>query len=65
MITQSENDTREIRIFKRFLIERGTHQELQRTLKRKLPFQTTTVPNEWWDPRGEFTPTDSTKEPSK
>lgn len=54
MIARSENDTRELRNFKLFLIEHGAHRELERTLGRKLPFETTTLPNEYWDPRGEI-----------
>ena len=46
------------------MIERGAHKALEATLGKHLPFETTTVPNEFWDPRGEFTSTDSTKESS-
>jgi len=54
MITRSENDTRQLRLFKRFLIEDAAHKQLEKTLGKRLPFETTTVPNEFWDPRGEF-----------
>ena len=54
MITRSENDTRELRKFRRFLIENAAHKQLERALGKRLPFQTTTVENEYWDPRGEF-----------
>jgi hypothetical protein len=54
MITNSEHDTRELRLFKRFLLEDAAHKQLERTLGKRLPFETTTVPNEYWDPRGEF-----------
>lgn len=54
MIARSENDTRELRMFSRFLIEDAAHKQLERTLGKRLPFETTTVPNDWWDPRGEF-----------
>jgi len=68
MITRSESDTRELRKFGRFLIEHGAHKELERTLGKRLPFETTTVENEFWDPRGEFArppSTDDAKEPDR
>lgn len=54
MIGPTENDTRELRTFRRFLIEQAAHRQLERALGRKLPLDTATVPREWWDPRGEF-----------
>jgi hypothetical protein len=54
MITRSENDTRELRTFARFLRERDAHQELERVTGRRLPLETATVDRGWWDPRGEF-----------
>lgn len=54
MITRTENDTRELRTFKRFLMEHAAHKQLERALGNRLPFETATVPNEYWDPRGEF-----------
>jgi len=54
MIARSENDTRELRTFARFLRERAAHQELERLAGRRLPMETATVDREWWDPRGAF-----------
>lgn len=54
LITASENDTRELRTFSRFLQERAAHKELERVTGRELPMETATVDREWWDPRGEF-----------
>ena len=54
MITRSENDTRELRLFTRFLLEHGAHKRLEQAIGKRLPFETTTVPNEWWNPRDEF-----------
>ena len=64
MITRSENDTRQLRLFSRFLIERGAHKALEATLGKRLPFETTTVPNDFWDPRGEFISTYPVEESS-
>jgi len=63
MIGPSETDTRELRTFRRFLVERAAHRELEKALGRRLPLETTTVPNEWWDPRGEFARPPDNKEP--
>jgi hypothetical protein len=54
LITASENDTRELRTFSRFLQERAAHRELERVTGRELPMETATVDRKWWDPRGEF-----------
>jgi hypothetical protein len=54
VIAQSENDSRELRTFSRYLQERAAHKELERVAGRELPMETATVDREWWDPRGEF-----------
>lgn len=54
MITRSEQDTRELRTFTRYLIELAAHKQLEKTVGRKLPMDTATVPRKWWDPRDEL-----------
>ncbi|HDZ51435.1 hypothetical protein LCGC14_0112970 [marine sediment metagenome] len=54
MIAESENDTRELRTFARFIQERAAHKELERVTGKELPMETATVKREWWDPLNEF-----------
>lgn len=62
MIGPTEKDTRELRTFKRYLSEVSTHKQLERTVGKRLPMETATVPRDWWDPRGEFRRAPDTKE---
>lgn len=65
MTARTENDARELRTFERFLTELGAHREVERLAGRCLQFDTTTVPHEWWDPKGEFPRRhDRTEQPS-
>lgn len=49
-IARTENDTRELRMFSQFLLEMGAHNELERTLGRKLPLNLATLPESYWNP---------------
>ena len=54
MTRRSEQDVKELKTFERFLTEYAANKELEKTVGRKLPLATITVPNEWWDPKGQF-----------
>ena len=53
-ITRSENDTRELRTFARFLRENAAHRQLERIVGKRLPLEMATIPRGWLDPRDEL-----------
>lgn len=49
-ITRSENDTRELRMFSRYLTEMGAHKRLEQVTKKRLPVNLATLPESYWNP---------------
>lgn len=50
-IAATEHDTRELRMFSRFVTELAAHKALEQTIGRRLPLRLATLPESYWNPQ--------------